>query len=286
MRSLVSPRPVTTIAAMSKPARRLGPADARTLAALLADDEIQNVYLGSELRLHGLRSGNWWGVEERGRLRAVYLGGALVVPWLADLGAAATLAAALDQQAPPRMLVGPRDHVLALQAARVASAPPREVRDPQPVMVLPRDSLAVTPSPQVRRALPDDLEYLTVAAAAMHHEEMGVDPLAVDPGGWKARMHQLVQRGWSYLWREGDQVVFKAELSAWTPHAAQLQGVYTAPSRRNRGVATAGLAAVCSALFADVPCCCLYVNHFNIAARAVYANLGFTTVAEYATLMF
>jgi predicted GNAT family acetyltransferase len=271
---------------MSKAARRLGPADAGTLAALLAEDEIQNVYLGSELRLHGLRSGNWWGAEERGRLRGAFLGGALVVPWLADLSSAGALADALDQQPPPRMLVGPRDHVLALQHARSASTPPREVRDPQPVMVLGRDTLRTQPSPYVRRGLPDDLERLTVAAAAMHHEEMGVDPLAVDPGGWKARMHQLVERGWSYVWLEGDEVVFKAELSAWTPQAAQLQGVYTAPPRRNRGFATAGLAAVCSLLFADVPYCCLYVNHFNAAARAVYEKLGFTTVAEYATLMF
>lgn len=271
---------------MSNAARRLGPADAAAVASLLAEDEVQNVYMGSELRLHGLRSGNWWGAERRGRLDGVLLGGALVVPWLSDLDHAGVLAEVLDDQAPPRMLVGPRAHVLALQAARRPGTQPREVRDPQPVMVLSRGQLRVEPSAHVRLGLPADLERLTVAAAAMHHEEMGVDPLAVDPGGWRARMHQLVERGWSYVWVDGDSIVFKAELSAWTPHAAQLQGVYTVPARRRHGIATVGLAAVCDALLRDVPRCCLYVNHFNAAALALYKRLGFATVADFATLIF
>jgi predicted GNAT family acetyltransferase len=98
-------------------------------------------------------------------------------------------------------------------------------------------------------------------------------------------MAVLFDRGWSWVWMDGDDVLFKAELSAWTPEVVQVQGVYTAPQARGRRVATRGLAAVCRALHAEVPTCSLYVNHFNTAALRVYTRLGFETVGEFATLI-
>lgn len=275
-------------AVISTALRRLTPDDAPALAALLDEDGLQNVYLRSELRLAGLGAGQWWGVDggQPGQIRAALLGGPLVVPWIPDLDDVDRLAEALSRQQAPRMLVGPRAQVLALHQARHPAPPLRELRDPQPLLVLDR---AHTPAPQdtnVRKGTPDDLERLTVAAADMHREEMGIDPLAIDPAGWRTRMHTLIQRGWSWVWTEQDEVIFKAELSAWTPEAAQVQGVYTSPRHRNRGVATAAMAAVCRAVLDEVPACTLYVNHYNAAARRVYDRLGFEQVASLATLMY
>ena len=271
---------------MSPRCRRLAPADATVLDALLGTDPVQNVYLRSELRLHGLRGGAWWGVENGDGLAATMLGGALIVPWLPRPELAASLATGLLDQAPPRMMVGPSGQVGLLQSARRGSAPPREVRDPQPVMVLRRGELTTNGSAQVRPGRADDLDRLTVAAAAMHREEMGIDPLTIDPTGWRTRMGQLVERGWSWVWTERGEVLFKAELSAWTSDVVQIQGVYTAPALRGQGMATAGMAAVCAALFETVPAISLYVNHFNVAARRVYARLGFREEATFATLIF
>lgn len=267
--------------------RRLIPEDAPALAALLDEEPLQNVYLRSELRLAGLGSGQWWGVDGDGRIRAAMLGGPLVVPWVPRGDDVDRLAEALNRQQAPRMLVGPRAQVLALHRARHPAPPLRELRDPQPLLALRRGGVtAVVPAAEVRNGTAADLDRLTVAAADMHREEMGVDPLAIDPSGWRSRMSTLIQRGWSWVWTEGDEVVFKAELSAWTPEAVQIQGVYTAPSRRNRGVATAAMAAVCRAVLREVPVCTLYVNHYNVAARKVYDRLGFEPVANLATLMY
>lgn len=266
--------------------RRLTPDDAPALAALLDAEPLQNVYLRSELRLAGLGSGQWWGLDGHGEIRAALLGGPLVVPWLPDLDDVDRLVEALSRQQAPRMIVGPRAQVLALHSARMPAPPLRELRDPQPLLALRRGTLKPAPAPQVRKGTPRDLDRLTVAAADMHREEMGVDPLAIDPTGWRSRMSTLIQRGWSWVWTEGDEVVFKAELSAWTPEAVQIQGVYTAPRHRNRGIATAAMAAVCSAVLDEVSACTLYVNHYNAAARTVYARLGFEQVASLATLMY
>ena len=265
-------------------ARRLVHEDADALDGLLATDPVQNVYLRSELRLHGLRGGMWWGVDDAG-LQAALLGGALIVPWLPHADLAGPLATALAEQAPPRMMVGPNRQVAQLEAAR-RGPPPREVRDPQPVLVLRRGQLTGGGDSGLRPARVDDLDRLTVAAAAMHHEEMGIDPLAVDPTGWRTRMSQLVDRGWSWVWTERGEVLFKAELSAWTAEMVQIQGVYTAPARRGHGIATAGMAEVCRTLLRDVPGISLYVNHFNVSARSLYARLGFREEAAFATLIF
>src|SRR5207237_5822576 len=83
--SRVSPRPLLAgpiryyDRVMARIIRRLEPADADVVASLLDRDPVQNAYLGSELRLHGLRAGTWWGVGNADRVEAIVLGGSLVV---------------------------------------------------------------------------------------------------------------------------------------------------------------------------------------------------------------
>ena len=267
--------------------RRLDTGDAAPLTRLLDEEPLHTVYLRSELRLAGAGAGQWWGVEADGRIRGALLGGPLVFPWAPHDEDVERLAESLRRQAAPRMMVGPSRQVLALHQARRPAPPPlRETRNPQPLLALHRQSLPVRPARQVRLGTPADLERLTLAAADMHREEMGIDPLAVDPSGWRSRMATLIQRRWSWVWTEGDEVVFKAELSAWTPEAVQIQGVYTAPRHRNRGIATAAMATVCAAVLEQAPVCTLYVNHYNLAARAVYRRLGFEHIGDMATLMY
>jgi len=263
---------------------RLGPADLPALSRLLDQDMVANVFMRSELRLAPGRAG-WWGVSSGGGLRAALMGGPLVVPWIPDLGDAPILAGALRHQAPARLMIGPAPAVRALSAALASRQRPVEVRDPQPLLVLDRAPVIAGGAP-VRRARREDLDRLTIAAAAMHREEMGVDPMALDAAGWRSRMATLIDRGWSFVWCEGPEILFKVELSAWTPEVLQLQGVWTEPHLRQRGLATAGLAAVCVELLHDVPICSLYVNGYNTPALRLYSRLGFRQAGEFATLVY
>ena len=264
---------------------RLGSADAGRLAALIDREPVTNAYLRSELRL-GFEVGDWWGAFEDEALTAVLLGWSLVVPYIPDVDAAPPLAQALAATAQPRMVVGHRASVMALHNAFCPPRPARELRDPQPLLVLDEGDLRATPSPDVRLSTRDDLEALILAAARMHREEMGIDPLAVDAPAWRTRMISLIERRWSWVWTRGHEVIFKAELSAWTPDVVQIQGVYTAPQHRGRGIARAGLAAVCEQIFKEVPRCSLYVNQYNVIAQRVYARLGFKPADVFATVMY
>ncbi len=264
---------------------RLESAHAGPLAALIDREPVTNVYLRSELRL-GFDAGDWWGAFEDDELTAVVLGWSLVVPYIPDLEAAAPLAQALIAGAQPRMVVGPRASVMALHNAFRPARPARELRDPQPLMVLDRGDLRGTPSEDVRLSTRGDLDALIVAAARMHREEMGIDPLAVDAPAWRMRMLSLIERRWSWIWMREHEVLFKAELSAWTPEVVQIQGVYTAPKYRGRGIARAGLAAICAHVFREVPRCSLYVNQYNVIAQRVYDRLGFKPADVFATVMY
>jgi RimJ/RimL family protein N-acetyltransferase len=264
---------------------RLGPAHTEQLRALIDREPVTNVYLRSELRL-GFEAGDWWGAFEENDLTSVVLGWSLVVPYIPDLEAAAPLAQALTAGAQPRMVVGHRASVMALHNAFRPPKPARELRDPQPLMVLDRGELRGTPSADVRPSTRSDLEALIVAAARMHREEMGIDPLAVDAPAWRMRMLSLIERRWSWIWMHDREVLFKAELSAWTPDVVQIQGVYTTPKYRGRGIARAGLAAVCAHVFNDVPRCSLYVNQYNVIAQRVYERLGFKPADVFATVMY
>jgi predicted GNAT family acetyltransferase len=135
----------------------------------------------------------------------------------------------------------------------------------------------------------DDLPALYPACVAMYTEEVGVSPEA--GGGkdyYRARVQQLISRGWSFArFDEHGRVVFKAEVACASPYAAQIQGVYVAPDRRGEGLATRGMAAVADIVRREIaPNVSLYVNEWNTPARAAYERVGFRQTATFATVMF
>ena len=82
---------------------------------------------------------------------------------------------------------------------------------------------------------------------------------------YRARVAQLVAKGWSFARIEDGRVVFKAEVAAASPYACQVQGVYVDPDRRGEGLAAAGMAAVVELALRDIaPVVSLYVNEHNL----------------------
>jgi predicted GNAT family acetyltransferase len=122
----------------------------------------------------------------------------------------------------------------------------------------------------------------------MYTEEVGLSPEA--GGGaelYRARVTQLMNRGWSFARFDDDRLVFKAEVACATPFAAQIQGVWVPKDRRGEGLAAAGMAAVVEMVRREVaPVVSLYVNDWNEPARRTYDKVGFRETARFATVMF
>src|SRR5437899_3043043 len=101
---------------------------------------------------------------------------------------------------------------------------------------------------------------LLPACAAAHELELGLDPLARDADGFRWRTLAQIEEGRSWVWLEDGVILFKAEASAWTPSAVQLQQVWVDPAARGRGYGLRGLADLCRLLLDSTPAVTLFVR--------------------------
>ena len=243
-----------------------------------ARDPVERVFLEDVARR---RLGRFVGAAEDGDLRALCHLGVNVVPSGDGCGVFARDAS----RAAPRMLIGEARAVSELwEAARSELPRPREDRPGQPVFVIREP-----PAPGdtgLRPASLDDLELLMPACAAAHEQELGIDPLRRDAEGFRWRTRSQIEEERSWLWVEDGVILFKAEASAWTPGAVQLQQVWVDPQVRRRGYGARGLADVCRLLLEKVPAVCLFVRAENDAAIKLYEAIGMEHVLDYRSLLF
>lgn len=273
--------------------RVLGPSDLPAMQELLACDPVVNVFVDYRTRLTHLdprwMGGEMWGYVVGGELVSACHAGANLVPVNLTPDALDAFAArGIRQGRRCSTIVGPDDAVAGLWD-RLAPywSTPRELRWNQPHLEI-RTPPRVAPDPLVRRTVPADMDTLYPACVAMYTEEVGVSPEA--GGGaetYRARVAQLVGKGWSFARIEDGQVLFKAEIAAVSPHACQVQGVFVDPSRRGEGLAAGGMAAVVDIALREIaPVVSLYVNDHNLPARRTYATVGFEQTRTFSTIMF
>jgi RimJ/RimL family protein N-acetyltransferase len=248
------------------------------ILAYCGEDPVERVFLEDVAR-RGL--GRFTGLEEDGRLVALCHMGTNLVP--SGRGCDAFAEAASGGRA--RLVIGEETAVTDFwEAARDRLPVPREDRPGQPVYVLRRQ-----PEPGetgLRRATSDDLDLLVPACAAAHFEELGIDPLNRDPESFRWRTRMQIHEGRSWLWSEDGTILFKAEASAWTPSAVQLQQVWVDPDMRLRGYAQRGMRDLCRLLLAQVPIVCLFSRADNGPAIRVYEKIGMRRTISYRSLLF
>lgn len=273
--------------------RVLGPDDLPAFAALVARNPVRHVFADYRARSTLLDprrlGGEMWGYLEDGYLVSACHSAANLVPVEATDDALDAFAArALSQGRRCATIVGPSDEVQGLWS-RLADrwSPPRDYRWHQPHLQI-EHTPAVAPDPQVRRTTHRDLPAVYPACVAMHTEELGISPEAGGGGDlYRARVSQLIERGWSFARIEDGRVLFKAEVASVTPYACQVQGVYVDPAHRGQGLATAGMAAVVETALREIaPVVSLYVNEHNVPARRAYEKTGFKQTAEFGTILF
>jgi predicted GNAT family acetyltransferase len=183
------------------------------------------------------------------------------------------------------MFIGEERAVGALwDATRNALPAPREDRPGQPVYEL-REAGAPAGT-GIREATLDDLDLLVPACAAAHELELGIDPLKRDPEGFRRRTLAQIGEGRSWIWRVGDTIRFKAEASALTPNAVQLQQVWTDPAARGQGYAKRGLEDLCRLLLETVPVVTLFVRAENEVAIRLYDAVGMRRTMTYRSILF
>ena len=275
-------------------ARPLRPGDREAAAELLRQDPRKNLFLldlAEQLGLPpapGEASSELWGAWHRRSL----VGVASLRPCIT---LASDLPAAAFETLLPALAVAESGLVKSLATgvnalwARLAERGRRAVVDRMETAYALRTDDArfegAPPDPRVRPARVEDLPALVEAARASLREESRPDPFDGDPEGFRRWVRGRVAR--AHVIETSAGVVFVGYADVRRPEGWLVQGVYSWPAVRRRGLALAGVASLCRAAFeAGADHVQLSVVEGNDAAVRLYEKLGFRPFARLRTILF
>ena len=249
----------------------------------LASKPAAHSFLASRLRaLHQLSRSEALIYRKNGSVTGVTYLGANLLPSLSTRDALFATADHLRGRAITfSSIVGESTSVFALwDLIKHLSPPARLIRERQPLLAISDEPL-ITSDPQVRLATSEDLELVIDAGTQMFIGEVGEAPHVSD---FRARAIELISEGRTFIRRDGEEILFKADIGAIGAGALQIHGVWVPPAHRGRGIGSHGMASVLRLSRRFAPRACLYVNDFNHAARASYKKVGFVEVGEFASI--
>lgn len=272
--------------------RPLGSDDLQALVGVVLTSPIENLFIGSRVKSGGLDPFTLgceiWGYERDGELAALCHNGSNLVLANADDEAIDAFARRIGPRTQTAAIMGPARQTLALWR-RLCDLWPRswpyyrELRANQPLMLL-RNPSDVEADPRVRPITEADFTPYFNAAVAMYTEEVGTSPLA--GGDYRWYVKRLIRDGLAFGIVENGEVIFKADVGASTGLFAQIQGVWVTPHLRGQGLSAPAMTAVNELLRQRFQAVSLYVNDYNVKARALYRRVGYVDVGTFATVLY
>ncbi len=267
--------------------RAIGEEDMRGAIAFLQRDPLMNVYLISRLLEERSAAATQIYVVRHNREIVLVASLATNIVLAADpagksdvIDAAVAMVAEriIARMLPVRAIISPAILVEQLWLRlRTRIDPPAVVRLNQPVYAI-RRRLDFPDLTTARYATVDDLDPLIPACAAMHKEEVGIDPLERDAAGYRERIRELIDRRRAIVRLVDGVIASKCEFSAVSDEAVQLMGVWTHPRYRRRGLSRETIREVCGHLFRRGKSVTLFVNDFNLPAVSLYETIGFQRI--------
>ncbi|MDH3284428.1 MAG: GNAT family N-acetyltransferase [Acidobacteriota bacterium] len=136
---------------------------------------------------------------------------------------------------------------------------------------------------RLRAARADDLPWLLSAHAAMCREDLGVDQVTRNRDGYDEYFTGLIAQDRSRIGELDGSPVFKAEYPVESADARLIEGVYTLPRVRGRGLASWAMRHAIVDAAREGKKACLYVHLHNATARRIYRRVGFRVVSPWLT---
>ncbi|NNB92195.1 DUF4081 domain-containing protein [Corallococcus exiguus] len=261
---------------------QLAPSHSDALRALLAKDPVHNLYLLGLLEEFGITAPerqaafSFHGRFDSGVLTAaVFVGGdgGLVVPSASDASATGVIADALAASLKLRATVGDKSSVDALVRS-LCEGKPRLSRT-QKLFSVSADDLGPFTNPTLRLAREEDVPRLLPLAQGYVREIFERDPLAEDPAHYEARVLQRVRQRRTYVLEEGSELVFKVDIGCRSQFGAELEGMYTPPSRRRQGHATLCLGQISRHLLSSLPRLAMRIDERDESTARIARKVGY-----------
>jgi uncharacterized protein len=129
-----------------------------------------------------------------------------------------------------------------------------------------------------------ELELVMPIQAGLAYEESGINPLKVDPNGFRGRCLRRIEQGRTWVVVDDGVLVFKADVISQSSDVVYLEGVWIREDRRRSGAALSFMSALTQMLLENAKSICLLVNETNKRAHNFYEKCGFLFRATYETI--
>jgi len=136
----------------------------------------------------------------------------------------------------------------------------------------------------LRPAIASELELVMPVQAELAFAESGVNPLQIDPEGFRGRCLRRIEQGRTWVIVKSGELVFKADVISKTPEVIYLEGVWLREESRHKNLGTRFMSELLRRLLEDTKSVCLLVNETNDWAQGFYRKCGFHFRATYETI--
>jgi predicted GNAT family acetyltransferase len=138
--------------------------------------------------------------------------------------------------------------------------------------------------PGLRLATISDLDLVVPVHAKTAHKESGVNPLEVDPKGFRRRCARRIEQGKTWVLVENGKLIFKAEIVTASPEVIYLEGIDVHPAERRNGHGMRCITQLSAILLERAPSVVLLVNEQNQSAQSFYHKAGYELIGYYDTI--
>jgi ribosomal protein S18 acetylase RimI-like enzyme len=136
----------------------------------------------------------------------------------------------------------------------------------------------------LRQAQTSELELVMPVQAQLAFAESGINPMQVDPQGFRERCLRRIEQGRTWVVVENGELIFKADVISKTAEVVYIEGVWLREDCRHQNLGTRFMSALMRSLLEDTKSICLLVNETNESAQGFYRKCGFHFRATYETI--
>jgi len=268
---------------------RLTNYDAAEVLEFLAQRPIHTVAMMSMIHDNGLVSafnrGTFYGCRDlNGKLEGVALVGHATLMETVSNRALAALAQVARQCPNTHMIMGEKERVADFwshynEAGRKQRSACREWLFELALPVEDREPIA-----GLRPATVGELTLVMPVQAELAYAESGINPLQVDPEGFRQRCLRRIEQGRTWVLVVNNLLVFKADVISKTPEVIYLEGIWLREDCRNQNLGKRLMSELLRRLLENTKSVCLLVNETNEWAQAFYRKCGFNFRATYETI--
>jgi ribosomal protein S18 acetylase RimI-like enzyme len=284
----VETTPVPSLYASAHNVWPLTEAERQEVLAFLPLNSVDTIYMRGLILDNGMQSdrnrGTLYGCRDaEGQLQGVALiGHAMVIEARTEGAYAAFARLAHDTRA--HLILGDQEKIENFwkHYERGGQEPRRICRELLMELRCPVEAL--TETADLRPAMPADLDALVLINARMCCDESGVNPLEVDPEGFRERLLRRIEMGRVWVWTENERMLFKVDVMADVPGYVYLEGVYVHPEERRKGYGRRAMSQLARLLLAHTEKLSLLVNEQNKDAQAFFFKAGYKMRACYDTI--